>query len=75
MTQRTDTIVDLLRDYAQEATHCTEQVIEVAATLRDEPVSVAGAATLLGVPHATAQRLLAGNTPSYETLRRIAEKT
>ena len=74
-TPRTDTIVRYLRDSAITAIDSVEEVVELATALRGEQVTVAGAATLLGVPHATAQRILAGNTPSHETLRRIAKKT
>ena len=56
---------------ASEAAHATEQVIEAATDLRAAGLSVSAASELLGLPHATAQRLLAGRTPSYETLARI----
>ena len=72
---QTDTIVRFLRDSATTAVDSVEQVVELAVALRGEPVSVANAAVLLGIPHATAQRLLAGNTPNHQTLRRLAENT
>ena len=64
--------LDAIRDYAEDAAHSIEQIIESATQLRGK-VSVAGTSEQLGVPHATAQRLLAGRTPSHETLRRIAD--
>ena len=74
-TPQAETIAGRLRAYARDAVHSTKQITELAIALRDEQVSVANAAVLLGIPHATAQRLLAGTTPNHQTLRRLAEKT
>lgn len=62
----------LIGEYAHDACEATEQLIELIMGLRSHGVSVSQAATALDVPHATAQRLLQGRTPSYPTLRHVA---